>query len=268
MICIFLCVTCTIKGQQPDWLATATDLYGKEQYFEASVFCERVLYESNEEQPVLQAIWLKVQCYKQLHEFTKAAAFMAQVQTRARTDSMQRVLYNEMGTCYYLAGDFENAIAVADRASVLFAGSSNWLTLLKILSLNELNRWQEAAVLYKQQGALPGDSLPDYYATLPRQKSEKKAGWLATFIPGAGHFYAGKPWEGVASIALQAGGLYYGISSWIHKYYISAWLVGGGLAGTFHMGGISRAQTLVQQYNKRKAADFNNKVRETLLARW
>jgi TM2 domain-containing membrane protein YozV len=99
-------------------------------------------------------------------------------------------------------------------------------------------------------------------------KSEDRAGWLATFIPGAGHFYAGKTWEGLASIAIQGLGVYYGVISWQDQYYLSAWLIGGGMAGSFHLGGVRRAQELVRMYNRKKTREFNEKVKEALLGKW
>ncbi|BAV04262.1 hypothetical protein [Filimonas lacunae] len=249
----------------------ADSLYQQQQYFESAVFCERVLFEQgNESEVVQQAILLKMQCYKKQQAFAKAAGFGMSMQGRIHNDSVRQNLHADIATCYYLAGDFEKVIAETDKTQVLFQQNTHagWMSLLKILSLNELRRWNEAALLYKQQSMVYSDSLPDYYAKLPRQKSEKRAYWLATFIPGGGHLYAGKPWEALASIVLQGAGVYYGINSWINDYYINAWLIGGGLTGTFHMGGMARAQELVRIYNRRKANEFNQKVKDALLARW
>lgn len=269
MICIFLCAICTTKAQEPSWIRVADSLYRVGQYFEATVFCERTLFENKKETTEIQAVLLEIQCYKQMHEFAKATRFIQSVQPRIHSDSLQRVLYHELATNYYLAGDFENALAVIDRAAILYAADNDkrWMQLLKVLSLNELRRWSDAAVTYRQQ-PMAGDSLPDYYAQLPHFKSEDKAAWLATFIPGAGHFYAGKTWEGLASIAIQGAGVYYGVISWIDRYYLSAWLIGGGIAGSFHFGGVRRSQELVRIYNRRKAYEFNERVKQALLSKW
>ena len=130
--------------------------------------------------------------------------------------------------------------------------------------MNELRRWQDAAAIAGKSGFL-ADSVQYCYAKLPHLKSEDRAAWLATFIPGGGHFYAGRTAEGLASIGIQALGVYYGIISWQQKHYISAWLVGGGIAGSFHLGGVRRAQELVRIYNNRKAAAFNEQVKLRLL---
>lgn len=267
LICIFLCVICTTKAQQPDWLAVADSFYAKEQFFEAGICCERVLFEQQDANVLAQAVLLEISCYKKQQQFDKAARFIAAEQTRAISDSLQKVLYTELATCYYLAGSFENCIAAADKSYILYGSSStHWMDVLKILSLNELQRWKEAAALYRQ--LIPGDTLVDYYAHLPHLKSEEKAGWLATFIPGAGHFYAGKPWEGIASIVLQGAGVYYGVICWLDKYYVSAWLIGGGIAGTFHMGSVTRAEELVKMRNRKVTYEFNEKVKQSLLQQW
>lgn len=268
LICIFLCATCIIKAQQPDWMAVADSLYAGEQYFEAGIFCERVLFEQQQPDVTTKAILLEINCYKNQEQFDKAARFIAAAQTRAVSDSLQKALYTELTTCYYLAGDFDNCIAAADRAAVLYGntGGTRWMNLLKLLSLNEQQRWQEAAVLYRQQ--VPGDTLTDYYAHIPHLKSEDKASWLATFIPGAGHFYAGNTLEGITSILLQGAGVYYGVTSWLNGYYISALLAGGGVAGAFHLGGVKRAAELVKIYNRKKTYEFNQQVKQSVISRW
>lgn len=268
LTCIFLCVTCITKAQQPDWMVVADSLYAKEQYFEAGIFCERVLFEQQDEVVTARAILLEAACYKKQGQFDKAARFIAANQSRSVSDSLQKILYTELATCYYLAGDFDNCIAAADRSAILYGNTcgTRWMNLLKLLSLNEQQRWQEATALYRQQ--VPGDTLTDFYAHIPHLKSESKASWLATFIPGAGHFYAGKTWEGIASIVLQGAGVYYGIISWLDKYYVSAWLVGGGIAGSFHLGGVKRAAELVKMYNRKKTYEFNEKVKQSVMSRW
>lgn len=270
MTCIFLCATCIIKAQEPAWMAVADTLYQQQQYFEAAVFCERVLFEQDNDTVIEKAVLLEIQCFKKQQEFAKAARFIQSVQQRIHSDSLQRILYYELVTNYYLAGDFENALAIIDRVGILYTDYryKGWMNLLKILSLNELQRWNEAAITYKQQAAGAGNTLPDYYAHLPRLKSEERAGWLATFIPGAGHFYAGKTWEGLASIVIQGIGVYYGVISFRDKYYISAWLMGAGIAGSFHMGGVRRSQELVRIYNRREVGAFNEKVKQALLNKW
>lgn len=265
MTCIFLCVTCITKAQEPDWMAVADSLYNKGLYFEASVYCERVLFTSESSPAAASAVLLKIQCYKQQQQYAKAARYIQSVQYLFSSDSLQQALSYETALAYYLAGEFENAIAVTDRAILRYPAKQvqNRANLIRILSLNELRRWPEAAAVYRQYKQ--SDTIPDCYASLPRLKSEDKAEWLATFIPGAGHFYAGAAGEGLVSIAIQALGIYYGVISWQQKHYISAWLIGGGVFGSFHLGGARRARQLVKNYNNRKAQAFNKAVREQIL---
>lgn len=269
LICIFLCVTFIIRAQKPDWMAVADSLYAKEQYFEAGIFCERVLFEQQDTAVTTRAVLLAVNCFKKQQQFDKAARFIGAVQARSVSDSLQKLLYTQLATCYYLAGDFDNCIATADRAAILYGstGGTRWLTVLKLFSLNELQRWQEAAELYRTM-VPDGSTLTGFYAHIPHLKSESKAGWLATFIPGGGHFYAARPWEGLASVLLQGAGVYFGIISWLHGYHISAVLAGGGIAGSFHLGSVKRAAELVKRYNRKKAGEFNEKVKQSVMNQW
>jgi hypothetical protein len=143
-----------------------------------------------------------------------------------------------------------------------------YLQLLKILSLNELQQWPQAAIEYKlflTQYTNLDTSAANLYKNLPKLKNENTAQWLSTFLPGAGQLYAGKPFEGLTSIVLQGAAAYFCIASLEQKYYFSAWFIGLGLFGSFHNGGVRRAEVLVQQYNKKKIIGFNDQVKEQLI---
>jgi TM2 domain-containing membrane protein YozV len=141
------------------------------------------------------------------------------------------------------------------------------LVVLKILSLNELGRWKEAGDAYHGFIAQRGPSAvpPDLYQHVPRLKSAEKAQWLSQFIPGAGQLYAGRPGEAIFSLLVQGAGLWFAVVSFEQHYYISAWLIGAALFGAFHMGGVRRAEVLVQQSNRKKVLAFNEAVREQLV---
>ncbi|ADB41280.1 tetratricopeptide repeat protein [Spirosoma linguale] len=267
LICTFLCGICLIASAQNP-LAQADSLFASGQFLAARVGYERVLYTA--ESPDLQfgASIGKARCLKQQGLYAQAVTFLnGQVQP-SYPDSLLYPLRREQILCAYLAGQFENALSLLDRLPYLHPDTpvSPLLIAIRVLSLNELRRWPEASVAYHELAVMAqADTLSVPYQQIPELKSEKKAQWLSTFIPGAGQFYAGRPGEAALSIVMQSAGLYFGVTSFLQGYYLSAWGVGAGLFGSFHAGGVRRAEVLVRQLNQRRAAAFNANVRQQVL---
>ena len=274
MTCISLCAIFSTRAQ-----TGADSLYREGRYFEASIAWERVLFGNSDPQQQMAAIMGKTQCLKQEGQYDPAVSFLETWQASRFPDSDLAKIQYQLIFCTYLGGHFENVLSLVDRWPYEHAGQSPdpLLVVLKILSLNELQRWKEAgdsyhALMAEQLGKphRPGspnmERPPDLYAQLPHLKSVSKAVALATFIPGAGQFYAGKPGEAIFSILVQAAGIYFAVLSFEQHYYVSAWLVGAALFGAFHMGGVRRSEVLVQRYNRKKIIAFNARVREQLVA--
>jgi TM2 domain-containing membrane protein YozV len=259
--------------------ACADSLYRAGRYFEASIAWERVLFENKDPQQQVVAIMGKTQCLKQEGLFDPAVSFLESWQAFPFPDSDRVRIHYEVILCTYLGGHFESVLSLVDRWSYEHGGASPTplLVVLKILSLNELQRWKEAGDTYRSfigeqlriphhPGSYDREPPPDLYAQIPRLKSVSRAEALSTFIPGAGQFYAGKPGEAIFSILVQAAGIYFAVLSFEQHYYVSAWLVGAALFGAFHMGGVRRSEVLVQRYNRKKMIAFNEKVRTQLLS--
>ncbi|HEY4063334.1 MAG TPA: hypothetical protein VGM30_15615 [Puia sp.] len=266
MTCIFLCAIFLTEAQTEQ----AAALYQAGRYFEASIAWERVLFENNDPHQQVAAIQGKTECLKQEGLFDPAVSFLENWQAFPFPDSDRAGIHYQLILCTYLGGHFESVVSLVDRWPHEQAGVSPapLLGILKILSLNELERWKEAGDAYRsfiaarQLSAAP----PDLYTQIPHLKSVSKAEALSTFIPGAGQFYAGRPGEAIFSILVQAAGIYFGVLSFEQHYYVSAWLIGAALFGAFHMGGVRRAEVLVQRYNRKKTIAFNEKVRTQLLS--
>ncbi len=266
LICTFLCGICSIgKGQ-----VTAGDsLFSSGQYVAARVAYERVLFGTTEPDAVFAASMGKARCLKQQGLYASTVTFLnGQLQSNL-PDSLLYRLRHEQILNAYLAGQFENTLSLVERLPYLHPNASPapMLLAIRVLSLNELQRWPTADTAYHELAALvtADSTLPNPYRALPRLKSEKKAQWLSTFIPGAGQLYAGRPGEAVVSVLVQSAGLYFGITSFINGYYLSAWGVGAGLFGSFHAGGIRRAEVLVRQRNQQRANAFNAQLRERVI---
>lgn len=268
MICTFLCATCTTKAQEMVYKNEADTLFQQQHYFEAAIAYERVLFTSIDPAGIWYAVNGKVQCLKQQHKYTQAVQFIKLNLTNRLPDTVRYNLLYEQLVCAYLAGSFDEVLSLAEQVRIAFPTheADKRLLLIRLLSLNELQRWQEAAGVFKVfMSDQPAGSYQNPYLQLPHLKNKDKAQWLSTFIPGAGQWYAGKPLEAIASIILQGAGIYYGVLSFQQHYYLSAWLVGAGLFGSFHMGGVRRSEILVDQYNKKQATRFNGSVKKQLL---
>jgi TM2 domain-containing membrane protein YozV len=274
LTCISLCAIFLTEAQT----GTADSLYRAGRYFEASIAWERVLFENNDPRQQVAAVIGKAQCLKQEGLFDPAVSFLENWQAFPFPDSDRVRIHYQLILCTYLGGHFESVVSLVDRWPHEQNGGSPdpLLVVLKILSLNELQRWKEAGDVYRsfiaerlhiyERPGSSGESPPDLYQQIPRLKSVSKAEALATFIPGAGQFYAGKPGEAIFSILVQAAGIYFAVLSFEQHYYVSAWLVGAALFGAFHMGGVRRSEVLVQRYNRKKMIAFNEKVRTQLLS--
>ena len=277
LTCISLCAIFLTEAQAgTDTLPSdarirqAETLFGAGRYFEASIAWERVLFENNDPQQQVKAVTGKTECLKRQGLFDPAVTFLETWQAFPFPDSDLVRLHYQLVLCNYLDGHFESTLSLVDRWSYEHHGKEPdpLLVILKILSLNELQRWKEAGDTYRTfvtthpSFAFP----PDPYEHLPHLKSVSKATTLATFIPGAGQFYAGKPVEAIFSILVQAGGVWFAVVSFQEQYYVSAWLVGAALFGAFHLGGVRRSEILVERYNRKNMQDFNEKVREQLLS--
>lgn len=269
MTCTFLCAICTINAQDIKLLTEADSLFSVQRYFEASVAYERILFSCSNINDRYYAINRKTQCLKQQRLFDEAVNFLKPYLTETLPDSARYQLFTEQIVCDYLAGNYENAVSAIEQGDIQFSSRKPEakLLLIKVLSLNKLQQWNKAEKVYTAFFSAAKDSAvyENPYLKLPRLKSVNKAQWLSTFIPGAGQIYAGKPLEALVSIIIQGAGLYYGITSFLDHYYLSAWLAGAGLFGSFHMGGVRRSEVLVNQYNQKQADAFNRHVEELLL---
>lgn len=217
---------------------------------------ERILFSGSNTIDRFYAINRKTQCLKQQRLFDQAVNFLKPYLTETLPDSARYQLFTEQIVCAYLAGNYENAVSIVEQTNIQFSSRKPdaKLLIIEILSLNKLQQWNKAAEVYTaffNAGKDPA-TYDNPYLKLPRLKSVDKAQWLSTFIPGAGQIYAGKPLEALVSIIIQGAGLYYGITSFLDHYYLSAWLAGAGLFGSFHMGGVRRSEVLVNQYNQKK----------------
>ena len=268
MTCTFLCATFTISAQENSLLKEAGQKAEEGDYMSAAILYERVLFNAPTDADAYLAVTGRLGCLKKESRFREAERYIKASMFPGFTDQQRFELSVQQILCAYLAGQFENTVSLTEQLQVNFSDNAlpELVAVMKVMSLNELGRWEDAAAAYREWAGTKDTSYlqNDPYKKLPRFKSESKAEWLSTFIPGGGQIYAGKPLEGMVSILVQGAGIWFGVVSFLDHYYLSAW-AGAGLFGSFHMGGVRRSAVLVQRYNKKALKEFNEKVKTLML---
>jgi len=269
LTCIFLSVIFLTNLRGQDWINTAKGKEKEGKYQEAAILYERVLFLNTDSSNFVNiAITGEIHCLKKEKKFPEVINFIKKNLQLVSSDSVKYRVYEQWITCAYLSEQLNEALSIIEQSQLLFPQYCNkqWLTYFKILCLNELNDWSAARDIYKSWllGYGMDTTLADIYNLVPTLKSEDKASWLSTFIPGGGQLYAGKPIEALTSFFIQGLGIYYGIKCVETQYYLSAWLVGAGVFGSFHFGGVRRSVELVKEYNRKKTIAFNEILREKI----
>lgn len=268
--CIFLCVIYLTNAQsQKNYLDSAKKYEDAKQFTTASIFYERLIFEPENQEEYEKAVIGKIECLKSQFLYLNTINFIKFHINQIINNDIKYKLYEQWILLCYLTNQYEEGLSLIETTKLNFPELENkkWLCFLKIISLNEQNNWHNAKnvlrnwLINNKEDTL----LLNVYNNIPKLKNENKASWLATLIPGAGLVYVNNYQEALASILLQATGLFYGFVSFQSKYYLSSWLVGLGTFGSFHFGGVRRTEILVRDYNLKKTIDFNKKIKNELI---
>ncbi len=280
--CIFLCAPYSIDAQYVDCLSSLPStnnsikkidsLFFNQKYFEASIECERILYQSQNQQITAFATLRKTECLKQLGNFESAANDCEKIALWGLNDSLQFAIRYQTALCYFLSAQVADANSKISQIKIYCRDTilKKQLLLLDALINAELENYENAYYVgcqyiesYQNKDSLLIE-LNKLFEKKPRIRSEKKAELLSTFIPGAGQIYAGYPLEGVFSFLLQATALAYGGWEIYSRNYVTGWFVGFGMFQKFYFGGSGRAAFLVQKRNYWEKKEFNQKFKNIL----
>ncbi len=177
----------------------------------------------------------------------------------------------------YLNNDLETALEQLDRIQFTVHNPAliNQSLYLKVLTLNELNRYKEAHQVLldwinhsdqlNKQEALQWAN--DFYSSkhIPKLLNMDRA-VLLSMIPGFGHFYCHEYKEGVVNAALQLGFLAFGAGAFYYGYYATAFVIGYGLFNKFHSGANHRMEFLVNKRNYNLTRPFNDEARAKVMS--
>lgn len=278
IIFIFLCVTVsgvrsgTLQACNPDTLDScrifqkADDLFRQQNYELAAAEYERCFYLSPSKEISYKALQQKAMCYKQTGNYEKAAFNLERI-----ADAYED--YYQIALCYYLSNNFSKSLGTIDKCHLFFDSLQEDMLLLKILTLNELNKYEDSQKASEElanrlKNSTDKDIAPQInklYSDLPKLKSEQTARILS-FVPGLAHIYANEWGKGITAFALNAAALGFGVWQVLDKCYLTAYLGGAGLLSVTYPGAMKNGIYTVRKYNYNKTSQFNNNFKQEIIS--
>ncbi len=277
-ICIFLCANFFLIS-----IVSASELYSFEdadrlfeegKYFEAAVSFERIYYTSEDSRARIKANLKRAESLKLLGEFSKARNDLQRsVHINTHADLHQEVLY-QMAFCDYMTGNYSSCMAFLLQIEHFYPALRETPDVERLFALANamLANWEQSmehTLALIEKGSF-AESMKDSLITetrnlfshcrQPKERSEKKAQLLSTFLPGSGHIYAGYPGKGILNAGSQLMALSLaGVMMW-QGLYITGFTVGLGLFQSFYFGGIRQATFLTHQTNLQEFADYKESL--------
>ncbi|MEZ4901420.1 MAG: hypothetical protein R2822_06495 [Spirosomataceae bacterium] len=257
----------------------ADSLYAQKAYNLAAVYYEKQLFDQNQiieaasdlQRKTNNLLYKKIQCQKALKNFEDAWQTAQRLDLNEPNDTIQAKLRYELTLCGYLAQRYNEADGQIQQARFYIQDTTLTVSLdvLEILTLNELDRFQESKLKFKQYATknnldIDVDELYDFLKKKP--KNPDKAQLLSFLMPGLGQAYAGFPKEALASAGLQALALGFGVYHLLNRYYIIGFFTGAGLFQSFYFGGARRAVIMAEETNRKRKARNSQKIRTILIA--
>lgn len=281
LICRFLSVLCLISNQSKSQsLQIADSLIKKYEYALAAVYYEKALFDQNQQLDVFspdafrlkanQLLYQKIKCQKALRIFEDAWQTAQRFDLNEPNDTLQFKLRYEGALCGYLSQRYNEAYGQIQQARFYINDTTLTIALdvLEILTLNELERWEESKTLFRRYAARNQLSIQvdDLYSFIKKKpKNPNKAQLMSFLMPGLGQIYAGYTKEGLVSAGLQALALGFGVYHVLNRYYLIGFFTGAGLFQTFYFGGARRASIMAEETNRKRKARNSQKIRALLV---
>lgn len=284
LICISLCVSFSpdkayAQKDSNVFLEMGRDLFRLGNYFESGIEFERAYFFATDSRIRLEANLERAQALKQTGEYLKARNDLQRTLHLRQFPELHFQLMYELAFCEYMLGNYSNAAGGLVQLKHFYPDeyfSDEILTLHALAGVmaGDFSLAQEKTIeliAYFNYDAQITDSLITRTMILfcdcsaPNLISEKTAGRLSAFIPGAGHFYAGYPGKGLLNAGSQLVSL--GLAAYMgwNNLYVSGFVVGLGMFQSFYFGGIRQASYLAGQRNLKEMAGYKELLKEFIL---
>ena len=190
----------------------ADSLFAIGNYEAAAVAYEKDYFLSTETIDKKRALLFKSFCYKALGEYDHAYEIVKRGINIGEKDSTELLLRYEAIVNSYLAQKPSIVVSEIKLCQFYFPNQSsnnNAITILNLLALNDLAKWDESKQLLQTKRNIFGvDSvrIEELYASSSKVKlkNPQKAYNISLLLPGVGQMYAGHFLKGLFSSTVQA----------------------------------------------------------------
>jgi TM2 domain-containing membrane protein YozV len=250
-------------------LGKADSLFESGNYEESGLFYEWVIYSGTQQGLISRAAFGRIESFKQLGQYERAARFIDQLPKVSIPDSVLSHLIYESLLANYLSGNYQEVISrylMSGRLieNTQYTAGSDLLICLSKLRTGEYMQVPSSAESYIRHAAPAelSDSLMAEFRSLfdpgntPKLKNPRTARILSMIIPGSGQIYAGYPGDGLISFGLHALAIGGAGLAFINGLYITGWIGGFGVLQKLYFGGNHRAAELAEEKNRLKKESF------------
>lgn len=250
----------------------ADSLFSAGDYFEASVYYQKLDFFLTSEHGKIQAKLSAAHANKILKQYDNAISILNTISLNDIHDSLIYQVKYQCALINYLKNDFLQVEVYLNQLNYLVS-DSNYTSkslMLQALNLNEQYKWEEAKGkllilnyrLHKNDSILYNrvrKEIDGMYAInlLPKLKSASKAIKMSSIIPGLGQCYSKNYGEGIASFISVTSSVGIMAAGILFQFYFTGIATGNMLLGKFYLGGIKRSEFLVEKYNYTTAKSFN-----------
>jgi TM2 domain-containing membrane protein YozV len=279
LTCTFLCGIFSIRSfAGTDFFALPDSLIAVGKIRDARLELEKIVFFSSNENLNRDALLRISDCYRDEKNFSKMAETLGRIFLPGQPDSLVFQIRYKKALAFYLSENPSRAIFEL-QSMTRFLDEKEKAARIRFLSalcFCNLRKWGESKQEALEYFALVAADTARYTIcvnradvlfskkNIPKTLSKLTAKHLSSFIPGSGQIYAGKPFEGIFSLAIHGALLYFGVSQFLDKFYFTGYTAGFGLLERIYTGNLQRVQNLVEETNNKRFDRFYNEYLELL----
>ncbi|HEY9082936.1 MAG TPA: hypothetical protein VIN73_06360 [Vicingaceae bacterium] len=262
---LFLSISYLKASNSDSIYEKAEKYFNKKNYTYAALEYERLIYLTSNEVFKNQLLLKKSYCYKLDTNYQASIETLSRINFNALNIEMQDTVLYERSLSYYLLGDFKNAFYNLELINI---NKMNHSIYLYLLTLNELERWDEAQQIFLKHIEKHDldSSYQEIYSNInTKEKKHNVSIVLSHVVPGFGYFILGKPKEAFTSMLLNTLTGYYTVSSFIGGYYATGVIIGIPFFLRFYFGGIRNLKNIIKEKEMKRKIELNQYLKEKII---